>query len=416
MHITAKKRSPWWVAVVAGMASYLDAAAIVTSGTALVLYQKHLALDDIAIGRLSSLLTISIAIGALIGGRLGDRFGRRKVFTVTMILYAIAALGLAFASGTGMLFVFTCCLGFAVGADLPVSLAMIAEEAPHDQQGKMITFSHLLWMAGVMAVSGIGAVVGNMAQTGARVMYLHLFVVAVVVLVLRSTLPESSEWVKAHQQADSAEETVSTKSSLKALLSGPYLLPLIGTGLFYALVNIAANTNGQFSSYIWVNVAGSTVSAASTFSLCATVVSILATTVLMKIVDTKYRMKLFALAGFLVVFAWFIPILFGFKPITLITLGVLYAIGGAICGEPMWKVWSQELFPTLLRSTAQGATTAFTRVVAAIVALWTPSILSSGPQALYAFIVSVLVIGTLIGVFWLAKTPKAEERAAAGDL
>lgn len=399
-------RSPWYTAVVAGMASYLDAAGIVTTGTALVLYQDPLGLSPGTIGTLSALLTIGIAVGALIGGRLGDTYGRRRVFTVTMILYTVAAAALVVAPSAGVLFPAITALGFAVGADLPVSLAMIAEEAPKNQQGKMVSFSHILWMVGMLATQGCGVVVGEMGRTGGRILFAHLTIVAVVVLIARSTLPESRQWIAVH----SSPTAQSAAPGLKQLLSGPYLLPLIGTGLFYAFVNVAANTNGQFGSYIWVNVAGSTVRMASIAGVVGTVVSILSLTYLMKIVDTPARMKVFTAFVGLAIVAWALPLIFGFSAVTLIILAVCYAMAGAVFGEPMWKVWSQELFPTTLRATAQGTTTAFCRIVAAIVALWTPGILSSGPQALYFFIIALLAVAAAIGIFWLARTTTAAER------
>lgn len=133
--------------------------------------------------------------------------------------------------------------------------------------------------------------------------------------------------------------------------------------------------------------------------LIGTFVSVLATFALMRFVDTKYRMPLFVGGAVLSIAAWTLPLVFGFKPWVLLVLAIMYAMGGAIAGEPMWKVWSQELFPTMLRSTAQGISTAFTRVVAALVALWTPVVLESGPKVLYLFIVAQLLRLNRLGAF-----------------
>lgn len=134
--LAQRTRSPWFVTTVAGMASFLDAGAIAGTSTALVLYQEKFALGPVEIGQLSALLTVMIAVGAFTGGRLGDRYGRRRVFTVTMILFALGALVLALAVTTPMIYVGILMLGFAAGADLPVSMAMIAESAPRDSAGR----------------------------------------------------------------------------------------------------------------------------------------------------------------------------------------------------------------------------------------------------------------------------------------
>lgn len=409
-HLPPGERIPlktWFRTGVSGMASYLDAAAIVSTGTALVLLQDSFSLTPSQIGMFSALLTVMIAVGALTGGRLGDRYGRKRVFTVTMILLALAASLMLVATSQTLLFVAIPLLGFSIGADLPVSLATIAEEAPQGQSGKLISFSHLLWMIGMAVTMVIQIFVGGMGATGARILYIHILVVSLAVLVARFGLPESSMWVAAHSK-DAAEidDGRVDSGSLKKLLKAPWIAPLLAVSTFYALVNIAANTNGQFTSYIYVNVANSTVQVASTISLATLVVSFGMTFVLMRIVDTKYRMRVFGICAIVATTAFLIPVALGFSVPTLAMSGILYTIGGAIAGEPMFKVWAQELFPTMLRSTAQGIGIAFTRLVAAGVALVTPLVLEAGPRVLYLFIAIVVAIGTGLGYFVIAKMPK----------
>ena len=69
-------------------------------------------------------------------------------------------------------------------------------------------------------------------------------------------------------------------------------------------------------------------------------------------------------------------------------------------------MWSQELFPTQYRSSAQGITIAFTRVVAAVAALFTPLIIEYGPQVLFYFLITTTVVAALIGILWVARIPK----------
>ena len=90
---TREAPNPWWVGFVSGLASYIDACAIVSSGIAFVIYRHTIGLTDGQYGALSGALTFSIAVGALFGGRLGDRFGRKHVFSVTMVLIVIGAVG-----------------------------------------------------------------------------------------------------------------------------------------------------------------------------------------------------------------------------------------------------------------------------------------------------------------------------------
>jgi len=54
---------------------------------------------------------------------------------------------------------------------------------------------------------------------------------------------------------------------------------------------------------------------------------------------------------------------------------------GAFAFEAILKVWTQESFPTLLRSTAQGTIVSVARVLAAAIALVTPSLAAAGRRS-----------------------------------
>lgn len=405
---TKKTINPWWVAVIAGMASFLDAGAIVATGTALVLYQDEFDLSGTDISRLSALLTIMIAIGAFVGGRLGDRFGRRRVFTATMLFYIVGAAFLTIAVGPWMLYVGLILVGLAAGADLPVSLAMIAETAPEGKVGKMITYSQYLWLIGMVAVLVIGSVFGGLGTLGGRIYNIHVLVIAVLVLVFRMGLPESKSWTDTQSIALSAG-VKPQQATLRDMFRSRFRWPLIATALFYVLLMIALNTNGQFSTYVWVEAAGSTVQIASMFSLVGLAISFVGTGIMMRIVDTRWRKAAFIVATIVNVGSFVVVAAFGAHVWTLVALGVLFSLGGAIAGEPMYKVWSQELFPTQFRATAQGMTMFAARLVAALVALVTPALVAWNVSGFYWVLAGVTLLSCLVGIFWIFRIPAAED-------
>lgn len=55
------------------------------------------------------------------------------------------------------------------------------------------------------------------------------------------------------------------------------------------------------------------------------------------------------------VVAFAVPLVLGFSATSFVVMMFCFGIGAGFCGESIYKVWSQELFPTLLRSTAQGS-------------------------------------------------------------
>ncbi|WP_159706587.1 MFS transporter [Arthrobacter sp. 18067] len=400
---------PWRTAFLAGMASYLDAGAIVTTSTALVLYAPALGLNEWDFGALSALLTLCFATGALFGGRLGDKFGRRRVFTSTLLLFAAGIAVLTFAVSAPMLYVGVVIVGFAIGADLPVSLALAAEEAPEGAKGRMVALSGVLWMVGIGVVVVLSIIVGAYGELGARLLYAQLLVVSLVVLVLRSRMKESTEWTTARSAAIAAPASERVDlSTLRRLLARPLFAPLLATGLFYSVWNLGANTIGQFSTYLYVNVAGSDVPTASAIGLLGIPIGLVSGLVFMRIVDRPSRQIWFAAGVAFSSIGFAVPLVLGVSVPTLATMGIVGGFGIGLAGETIYKVWTQELFPTLVRSTAQGATIAFTRYVAAAFALFTPIIATTNVTALFGILIASSVVSGLIGIFWIPRLPKAK--------
>lgn len=404
-----KTPNPWYTAVVTGMASYLDSATIVSSGAALVMYQEPLGITDNQIGIASFTLTLGIGIGAMVGGRLGDRFGRKPVFSVTMILIIVAMALNIFGGSFGALALAAALAGFATGADLPVSIATIAEAATDKNRGKLVGFSQVLWMLGVVVSLVLQSLFGDQGRTGGQIMFAHILVVALVTLVLRMTLPESSVWLKARQERAAGIHTERAEHvSIADLLKKPYLVPFVGLLIFYPLVNLAANTGGQFGTYLWVNLAGSTASFAGQMGLLNFGIGMVLSIFFLRIVDTKWRMPAFYVGAVAYVLSVLIPALAGVSVATLITWQVLGAIGGAFAFEAILKVWTQESFPTLLRSTAQGTIISVARILAAVLALVTPALANSGPTVLFGLLTALVVIGMAAAIFAFARGGRNE--------
>lgn len=81
----AKQRIParyWKIAALSGMASYLDSGLIISVSVSLAIWAMSFDLSVWMLGSLSAILTVCIAVGSLVGGRLADLFGRRLVYGI----------------------------------------------------------------------------------------------------------------------------------------------------------------------------------------------------------------------------------------------------------------------------------------------------------------------------------------------
>ena len=388
--------NPWWAGTVAGMASYIDAAAITAFSASLVIFEKLLDLSAGQVGMAASTLTLAIAIGAAVGGRLGDRFGRRPVFVITMIFIIGGALALMTAQNFTAIFLGVGVMGFAIGADLPVSLATISEAADDKNRGRLLGFSNLLWLIGIAANGICVALFGDLGRSAITFIFGHVVLVSVIVLLARLTIPESQRWLDARAARKAGDGTRREEpAKISALLRAPYIVPFLGLAVFYAGTGILGNTNGQYLSYMMVKEAGFTVSSAAKFSFLALPLVLVGFLWFMKIADKPVRFRYFQCGAICFVAMPLVIAIFGFSATTLVFAFILNAIGASFAFEGMYRVWSQQSFPTLVRTTAQGTIIAIGRLAAAAAASVTPLLLQEiGVRALYA----ILAVTTFIGV------------------
>src|SRR6478609_4656158 len=184
---TVITRQQWKWSALAGMASYLDAGSIVALGAGLALFQEKFAMSDSAVGTLAAIgpNAIGCAIGAFIGGFLGDKLGRKRIYQYDLLVYAAGILCIAFAMNREMLFLGTVVVGLAVGADVPTSLALVGEFAPDKARGKLLGFTQVAWCLGPTLVLWLALALASLGLLGIRIVFLHLFIVAMITWALR---------------------------------------------------------------------------------------------------------------------------------------------------------------------------------------------------------------------------------------
>ncbi len=96
-------------------------------------------------------LTLTATLAMLLAGPLSDRYGRRTVLRYAAILYAISAIGSAFAPNFLLLVIARMIGGFGVGASLILAPMYIAEISPAKKRGTMVSFNQLNIVVGISA-------------------------------------------------------------------------------------------------------------------------------------------------------------------------------------------------------------------------------------------------------------------------
>ncbi|KAA9131032.1 MFS transporter [Marinihelvus fidelis] len=394
------EREQWRNTVLAGLANYIDAGSIVASSIALVFWKEMFGLTDTFIGILGafSANAISAGVGALVGGWLCDRFGRKRIYQWDMVVYAVGMSLLVFATAPWMIVVGFIIVGLAVGADIPASWSLIAEHAPTGKRGKHSGVAQLLWYFGPVVVLGLAFILSDMDILGARIIFAHLAIIAIALTLLRSRMRESVRWEQAREEAMVEGRARPKFSDLFQRKYIGSLAVLIGT---YGFWNLFAGTNGFFFPYI-LRVLGDASQATSVavqivlFGLGIASIYL----VFMRYADKVNQRWLFALSSIVQIAGVALLIFLPFTiPVALLYV-ILTGVGAGFGAQPFFQLWSSEMFPTLLRSTAQGFAFAVVRIALGFFSFFVPMLTATGFTTLAIILTGFLVISGLIGTIW----------------
>jgi inositol transporter-like SP family MFS transporter len=97
-------------------------------------------------------------------------------------------------------------------------------------------------------------------------------------------------------------------------------------------------------------------------------------------------------------------LIFPFNTVTAIALIGLFGVGAALAGEPFYKTWSQELFPTMLRTTAQGLTFGVARLLLGIWSFFVPVLASLSIRPVALILMIFLLISGVVGFVFMPNT------------
>lgn len=172
-------------------------------------------------GLIASLGFVGMAIGATLGGLLADRFGRRQVFALTLLVYGVATGASALVGGVAALLVLRFFVGLGLGAELPVASTYVSEFAPARIRGRLIVILEAFWAVGWTASALIGFLVIPASESGWRWAFALGAIPALYALIVRWGLPESPRWLASRGRIAEAERIVSTFEADAGVTSAP---------------------------------------------------------------------------------------------------------------------------------------------------------------------------------------------------
>jgi len=296
-------------------------------------------------GLISSITNLGMLAGGILFGILADRFGRVRVFSHTIFIFAFATAAMGFASNIYWIYFFRFLAGIGAGGEYGVGITLIAESFNRNKIGKMTSIAAIGGQMGAILAAVAAAFI--IPTLGWKALFVLGLVPVALTYFIRRHLRESDEFLAAKQEPKDQQNPV----QIRALFKTPRLAYQTVALMVMVIVQIA----GYFGLMNWLPAImqqklGLTVSGSSVWMIATIVGMSVGMMTFGSILDyfgPRRAFGIFLLASALAVFS----ITLAFNQVTLILAGAIIGFfsNGMFGG---YGAVISRLYPTEIRSTA----------------------------------------------------------------
>ena len=415
--------------IAVSLTNYLDAGAIVAGASGLTLWQQYLGLSEVHLGWLNfiSANCLGAAVGAIIGGFLADKYGRKFIFTYNMLVYMAGVLLIMLSVNFPMLLCGFLVTGISVGVGVPASWTYISESSEVNNRGRNICISQMSWGIGPMiilllgmlfapggylfdwvvavaqAVGGSGLVETAVNVFSSRLVFCSLFVVAFVAWNLQRQLQESAEF-----EASKAKQA-GLIDNIKVLFSNSIAVKTVCfLATIYLTWNLVASVMGFFQPHIYETAGGVTNEQANWMNFIQWAIIVGVTFCTSRLIDRSSHKGIYVFGLLAALSAWLVIVTIGVNgPAGLWAFAILWGVQGGASPQIFYALWGSELFPAKFRAGAQGLMFFIVRGLSALWGLLFTYIYGENGEgftlAAYCMIV-LLLVSLVVGVIGAPNT------------
>ncbi len=360
---------------------------------------------DLATGGLiSSITNIGMLMGGIIFGVLADKYGRVKVFTYTVILFAIGTALTGVATSIEQVYVYRFIAGLGAGGEYGIGMALVAEAWPKNKQGRASSYVSVGAQYGVILAALLSAII--LPTLGWRALFFVGLLPVIFAFIVRKNLDESPEWVASQNKQNNKQE----KGKLAQLFASPRITMTTLSLILMATVQIA----GYNGLMIWLpsmlqKSQGLSVSSSALWTISTAVGMIIGMLTFGRFMDrfgAKCTFGIFLLASACAVF------LYSFA-----TGAVAILLGGAVVGffsNGMFAGYGaliSSFYPVQIRSTATNTIFNFGRAIGGFSPIFVGYILQSYDMTVVMIYLAALYCISFIVMLTLQGTGKGLQTA-----
>ncbi len=421
------------VAAIGGLIFGFDTAVISGANDALA---DRFKLDNFGTGLTVAIATVGTIFGALIGGRLADRYGRKNLLFVIGILYVLGSVGTAVAWTHAILLAFRFVGGIGVGLSSVCAPIYTAEIAPARIRGRLVGLVQFNIVLGILLAYLSNYIIQQTItdpMEAWRWMLGVMVVPSVFFLLLLFSVPETPRWLMSRgrnkeaveisrrlcsTQAESEEQIAEirqqlaadrTKGSLSDFFSRRYSKVII-----FAFIIAMCNQLSGINAILYyapevMREAGASKDDAYLMSVAVGIMNLIATMAALTVIDKIGRRSLMIVGsiGYLLSLGFLTGVMFMYEgnfdstSSLLVLVGLLFFIAAHAFGQGsvIW-VFISEIFPNKVRGTGQSFGSLTHWVFAAVTTYAFPTIIGKLGGGFAFLIFFVCMCGQL---FWVLK-------------
>lgn len=392
-----------WILVLVAMGALFDAIEQYNVGLAAPLIADQWSLSTAQVGLLTTLTFAGMALGSLIAGVTGDKYGRRVTYMYNLALYTLGALLAAFAPNVEVLLIARFIVGIGLGGELNTGLTLVSELMPTKFRGAAVATVNVaagglgIFVSSALAALMLGpleATLGGPTEAWRWLLGI-LALPALLVFVYRFFLPESPRYLLVEGKVNLANAVLTRLAANR--LRAPtdmqvekYVKVAEGTRLPRQRVKLSEIFQGElarrttviwivsamtFGAQVTITVFMPTVLVARGFDVASsllytTIINIggLVGAILASVFGFRFKRRM--VLGYGAIVAVAVAIAFGASsalgPILL--FGALLQLMFILLNTTTW-VWAPELYPTRVRAFGTGAAVTVALVAASITPL-----------------------------------------------
>ena len=399
--------------------AFLEGYVLSLIGVALTQITPLFNLDTFWSAAIGASVFLGILFGAILGGYLTDLIGRRKMFIIDMVAIGVVSILSMFSSEPIHLVLARFLIGFFVGADYPISTAMITEFTSKRYRAIAMGMVSASWYFGATAAAFVGFVLYPMSN-GWMWMLGSAAIPCIILLIGRHDIPESPLWLRAkgrHEEAravmdkvygedvDFNDEEQVGRTSLVQLFKGGYLKRVLYVGILilcqvvpmYAIYTFGPDIMSAFGlGEGRDSILGEAV--VSLFFLIGTFPA-------MFWLNSMGRRPLLLMSLALMAVGLIILGIFPTAPIIVIIIAFgIYAFFSGGPGILQW-LYPNELFPTAIRASAVGVAISISRVGTIASTYGTPVVMAEfGVGSTMLIAAGLVILGLVLSIFMAPET------------